>query len=558
MGLYTSDFFNCYQLYIYIYSNGVYAQIWDNLDSAVGLIKLIKDEGLLLTFNSTIPVLGGIDRGYFISCLNVYTWIYAIFPAYNAYIISWFIKIVLSILGMHYLGKTIIDKNKNKNLYLFCGLLYGLASTHPFSSFGFATLPFLLAILVKLYRSNDNKYLILLLIYPSFSDLFLFGVFICGFILIFFFIDWIRNKKPYYKLLLAILALSIGYIIVNCKLLYLLLFSKNIRNDGIQTLYGNDVFDLTKIIMDSLINGVDHASLNIKIFIFPLCFVYFIYIVLKKIKEKNIRDIFNDDFVLVLFFILFNSIICGLDYYDPFKILIAKTIPFLAEFSFQRAVWLNPFLWCLELMFILTRTKNNKLKMVIVIFSFISIICSNGKYNEFGANIRRTISLNSTDGTESTFEDYFSEGLFNEIKEEINYKGEWSIAFGMHPSILQYNDIHTLDGYLSYYSKDYKTKFREIIAPELEFDDEHREYFDNSGIRAYIYSMETSYNTWKKEYKNNEANMYINVEALKKMEGKYIFSRVKIVNYKELGFKYVRKYSNNNSSYTIYLYELEF
>lgn len=89
----------------------------------------------------------------------------------------------------------------------------------------------------------------------------------------------------------------------------------------------------------------------------------------------------------------------------------------------------------------------------------------------------------------------------------------------------------------------------------MSFDIENKKYFENWDGRAYIFSLETSYNTWKDEHKNNEANMLINTEAFKELSGKYIFSRVRITNYEDLGLKLVNIYSNSNCSYTIYLYE---
>ena len=54
------------------------------------------------------------------------------------------------------------------------------------------------------------------------------------------------------------------------------------------------------------------------------------------------------------------------------------------------------------------------------------------------------------------------------MKEDIGYEGEWSAAYGLHPAVLEYNGIATLDGYLGFYPQSYKEDFRRIIAPALE------------------------------------------------------------------------------------------
>ena len=63
------------------------------------------------------------------------------------------------------------------------------------------------------------------------------------------------------------------------------------------------------------------------------------------------------------------------------------------------------------------------------------------------------------------YREFFSEELFDEIKEDIGYDGEYGIAYGMHPAVLSYNGISTLDGYLGFYPQEYKEKFGAMIAP---------------------------------------------------------------------------------------------
>ncbi len=547
-------------LYILIKKDNIYFQIWDFLDSGVGQIQLIKDCDIFWDSNSTVPILGGISRDYFFSKMNIYLWLYAIFPTYYAIIIGWFLKIGFSILGMVNLGKMLNNEYslKTKNIFVFVGLLYGISATHPLQAFGFSTLPLLLALLIKIYRTNNYKYSFILLFYPMFSDLFFFGVFICGYILLFFFIDWIKNKKPKTILLLSILFLTIGYIVVNYRLLNVLIFSniKTIRNDGIHITYNNSIFELIKTIFNVFINGVDHAAVPSKTLIL-ISMLYSLYLIYQAIKNKDLSLIFSNSFVFVIIWIAFNSVVYGLDSYGPFKLLISKCLPFLSEFSFARTAWFNPFLWCLSFAMILTKFNNKKLIYFMSIIIFASIALSNTRYNNLAANIRKEIHKATVKGMETTYKDYYSTDLFEQIKKDIDYQGEWSIAFGMHPSIIQYNGIHTIDGYISFYPLEYKVKFRKIIEPELLMDEEHREYYDNGGERAYIYSLETSYNTWKDEYKNQEANMYIDTNELKSLGGKYVFSRVKIINYESLGLELINMYTNDNSQYKIYLYKCQ-
>ena len=155
------------------------------------------------------------------------------------------------------------------------------------------------------------------------------------------------------------------------------------------------------------------------------------------------------------------------------------------------------------------------------------------------------------------FKEFYSEDLFNMIKEDIDYTDEWSVAYGMHPAVLGYNGISTLDGYLGMYSVEYKEKFRKVIAPALETAPEFRNYFDSWGARAYIYSDEDQ-NTYT-AYRNVDDfdnTLSIDVDALKAIDCSYIFSRVQITNANTLGIKLRGIYEDKVSPYVIFVYEL--
>ena len=126
----------------------------------------------------------------------------------------------------------------------------------------------------------------------------------------------------------------------------------------------------------------------------------------------------------------------------------------------------------------------------------------------------------------------------------------------MHPAVLQYNGIATLDGYLGLYSQEYKEQFRKLIAPALEKSTEFQSTFDHSGIRAYIYSG-SGENTYVplKELKIKDSRLYMNGEVFRQMGGTYIFSRIKINNEGELGVNLIQSFTNASSPYRIYVYK---
>ncbi|MDE5865381.1 MAG: hypothetical protein K2H31_02105, partial [Lachnospiraceae bacterium] len=155
------------------------------------------------------------------------------------------------------------------------------------------------------------------------------------------------------------------------------------------------------------------------------------------------------------------------------------------------------------------------------------------------------------------YEQFYAVDLFTEIKEKINYDGEWSVAYGLHPAVLEYNDIATLDGYLGFYSQQYKEDFRKVIAPALERVEATRIYYDNWGARAYLYSgTDASIVNFGKNIYATDYDIYIDADSLKALGGKYIFSRLEITNAEEAGLELIDDYSSVDGSYVIYLYKL--
>lgn len=112
-----------------------------------------------------------------------------------------------------------------------------------------------------------------------------------------------------------------------------------------------------------------------------------------------------------------------------------------------------------------------------------------------------------------------------------------------------------MDGYLGYYSQNYKDEFRKIIAPALERVPESKEYFDNWGARCYTYSGNYSTNiNADRVYDIDEEDLYMDIDAFKNLGGRYIFARMKITNSDEVGIEEIGEYTDTYSPYRLYLY----
>ena len=55
--------------------------------------------------------------------------------------------------------------------------------------------------------------------------------------------------------------------------------------------------------------------------------------------------------------------------------------------------------------------------------------------------------------------EFYSTQLFEEIKADIGYNGEWAVAYGMHPAVLEYNGIATLTDIWAFIHRSIKRSF---------------------------------------------------------------------------------------------------
>jgi hypothetical protein len=167
------------------------------------------------------------------------------------------------------------------------------------------------------------------------------------------------------------------------------------------------------------------------------------------------------------------------------------------------------------------------------------------------------ISLHVLDDDFISYKEFFAEDFFNEIKQDISYTNEKVVAFGYHPSVLMYNGFNCIDGYLSFYPLRHMQKFRTLIAPELEINEEARDYYDSWGGRMYLYNSEL--NCLPTRNKNTlPVKLNIDMSVFRnEFNGKYIFSRAEILNASILGLDFKKKYDSDESIYTIYLYAVD-
>lgn len=541
----------------------IYVSMHDNLDLHVADYHILSETGTFFSHNVKLPLLNGINRDYFASEFSLYSLLYFVLPTCTAYVTGLLLKTVIALISVILLAKDILKENypKYECIVVLTGLAFGMLPLYPTFSFPFVSLPFVILLLRRIYRKPQISMYILLFLYPLLSYFTFFGIFILGYLLLAILILWIRDKKLSVPLLIGLAVLSAGFITFEYRLFGIMLFDQTptIRETMVQGSYSAK--EVLGAVWETFTIGVFHADAVHTLFVLPVCMIYLVWLNLGYIKKKAYKAMRGDLFNLTILFILFNCIIYGLYYVEGLRTFIETLVPPLKGFQFTRTVFFNPFLWYFALFILLKRLYDKNRKRTAQIIGLISIaviLFSGTKYNDLystGFNYAYRL-LKQTPSNSLTYKEFYSEELFKDIMEDIDYNGEKAVAYGMHPAVLEYSGIFTLDGCLSYYPQEYKEQFRTIIAPALDRVESFQVYYDDWGARAYLFAG-VDENVYEpiRNLEISDSNLYIDGDAFRDLGGTYIFSRLAVSNGNELGLQLRGTYTHPDSPYTIYLYE---
>ncbi|WP_408070071.1 DUF6044 family protein [Butyrivibrio sp. JL13D10] len=558
-------------MYLIVGENS-YIAIPDNLDLFVAQYKMMQNTGTFWAHAANVPFLNGISRDNLPGEFYLYSILYMIFPAYIAYVVGYLLKIIIAIVSCLLLLKDFALSEKPGDIAWICAFAYGILNVFPAFGICFASIPLVIYFLRKIYRLGFNKktikYYILLFFYPMLSYFSYFGMFILGYLVLAIIWRLIADKRLSLPLCLALVILAAGFVIMEYRLFGAMLFSDEVTirstmKDASMNLSGilTECFDVFK-------NGMMHADDAHSYFVFWICIIYFVILNVRYIIKKDFKGMIRDIYNLFAVLLVFNSAVYGLYYSGAVRDFVAFVLPPLKGWQFNRTIFFSPFLWYASLFVICIRMSRMNhvilrlLARIIPVIAVFVILIGSKHYNDLYDTAYGTLYKMKTghEVDRLSYSEFYSSKLFDKIKDDIDYKdSDWSVAYGMHPAVLEYNGISTLDGYLGFYSQDYKDRFRKVIAPALDRKENTRIYFDDWGARCYIYSgtddsivMATRSMTGV-----TDNNIYIEDKALSELGCKYIFSRIELNNADEKNLSLKGAYDDSSSPYIIYVYELK-
>ncbi len=548
-----------------------YFQIHDNLDLFMGHYEMLKKANLWFAHGANAPFLHGVSRDLFGSEFNLYNLFYIILPTYWAYLAGYAAKIAIGMIGFILLAKDIYqDRYENyRPLIIVIAAAYGMIPVFPTYGIAFTSVPLIVLFLRKLYCADTLKdripWYIAVFCYPFISYFSYHGFFILSYMVLAVIILWIRDKHFPKSTFVSIVILSIGYVLFEYRL-----FGAMLGDDTVTIRTTMDHGDLTfgqamKTAFDEFVNASFHSEDSHTYIVLGVVLVALVLINVGHVRAGKAKEILSDPINLIMIWIIFNVLIFGLYQFAPFRHLFEMLVPPLTGFEFARTAYFNTFLWYAELLLVCTRMydyskKNLKLLAnVIVTLAVLVVMFMPQVYNDFYYTCYNQAYkvIKHKETSTVNYNEFYSAKLFEKIKSDIGYDGEWSASYGMHPAILNYNGIASVDGYLGMYAQEYKDKWTRVIEPAFPDSPSLSSYFLGWGARVNLISADDE-NTYAplRVMELNDTRLVANMDELKSLDCKYIFSRIKFSNADEAGVTLVGTFTDESSPYTIYVYEL--
>ena len=550
-----------------------YFQIHDNLDLFMGHYEMLKKAGLWFSHGQDAPILHGVSRDLFGSEFNLYNLFYIILPGYLAYLAGYAAKIAIGMVSFILLAKDIYtDRYENyKPIIILCAAAFALIPVFPTYGIAFTSVPLIIYMLRRLYRAETFKerlpWYIGVFCYPFVSYFSYHGFFILCYMVVAVIILWIRDRRFPKSIFSSIVVLSVGFVLFEYRL-----FGAMLGTDTVTIRTTMDHGDLTfgaamKTAFDEFVNASFHSEDSHTYLVLWVVLIAVVLVNIGYIRTGKAKEILTDKINLVFLFMIFNVLIFGLYQFAPFRNLFEMLVPPLTGFEFARTAYFNTFLWYYELMLILVRMydfgkKNLKpLANVIAALALVIVMFVPAVYNDFYYTVYNQAYklIKQQDTSTVNYNEFYSEKLFDKIKTDIGYSGEWSATYGMHPAILNYNGIASVDGYLGMYPQEYKDKWTKVIEPAFEGSPSLADYFVGWGARVNLISASDE-NTYAplRVMDPEDKRLVADMEELKSLDCRYIFSRIDISNADEIGIDLVGTFTDESSPYTIYVYELNY
>lgn len=544
----------------FVLGDGCIFEINDQLDESIMNYMLPARH---LWDGSTIypEMLNGVNASGMQPSAVLFLPLYRLISARTAFLTQYIICFLAAFSGMYLLVKEITDSSILAMIAGGCFCVLPLYPVYGLSEFG---IPLILYGALCLWKQKNVIWgLLITVVFGLTSHLVYTGYVVLGFWVIALVYALAKKKKnQWFPIGFAVLFAI--YVLVNRALIREILFGTGSYISHREEMVSSAT-PFFETFWNVFQNSAQHAPSLHKYLILPI--VLFLILGAFCKKEETDRNIYKAAVINFLFLIaiaLFYAF-CHLSAVVDWK---NNATGFLHYFQMHRVYWLYPAAWYLEFAWAAavpwrTKVPHTDARMQAGKLAVI-LICLLPTLQLLKVNSGMYLNVNQiNNGSDVTgyisWESWFAEDLMQEIDDAIGRdKSTYRVAhLGISPAPSLMHGFYTVDGYSNNYPLEYKHRFREVIAAELEKNEEVRVYFDLWGNRCYLFNSITgNYMQLKKGNTLVYEGLEFDMDALRELGCEYLFSGAEIGDAERLGLELVGYYETDDSYWGIWVYEL--
>ena len=548
----------------------VVIRIHDNLDSEFVYLHVLKLNDLLFSFDNSLIVpniINGLPRAAFHSEFSFVRFWFLILPSFWAYIANSIFVRLIGLTGVIVLSEE-LSLSKSKKLEVsILAISFALMPVYTLYGISVLGLPLVFWAVLNLYKGQRLSISMgILTLFPFYAHIAMVAPFILAVFVLFILYLYFKTKAMHRYLLFGFMLLLGSFLLANAGTLSNFVSPIFTSHRSEWYFPHNGVYDIFKDAFHTLLWGQYHSSV---LFNIPIIAIVTISLFIKQSKFKKQQ-------MVLLTSILLISLWQG--FYPIVRDLLHEDLQLLTTFQFNRFTFLLPLISLLMLLLVINEKYINKwiirfilvINLVFTIFSNQEVFANYLKFTGLENNytVRKTASsiLNKLHDkgvnyslNVNSFNDYYDSERFTKIANYIdaplsNYR---VVSFAIDPSISIYNGFYALDGYLNNYPLEYKLKFREVIADEIERNQAIKTYFDSWGSRCYMFSSETGRSGTISGNARSQpiSRLLIDTDALRELGCSYIISGVLIPNATSLNISLLKEF-HKDDSFPIFLYKI--
>jgi len=543
---------------LFLFGEDSLIEIHDTLDYIHVIHKVLAESGLIFSPTSaTIPnFLNGVPRSTFGSEFNIVLWFYYFFGPFYAEVLQLVCKRFIAFWGMYRLLNNHVISSDQKLISVGVALTFALLPWNAMQGVTVVGQALALDIFLTIRKGKSHwcDWLIIALL-PLASGFVFSFIFFLFFMTIIWLYDILIKKDPQVKFILAIFFMTTLFLGVEYRVLYAMFFDPtfvSVRTEffsfKIISSLGHAIFKYMQLGFTRFIGGhtlsFHYATALQTLFIIPVAIVGIFIAYDRRLNSKPL--------ILLVLFSLFLHLSYGIIqipfHWEGTQWLI-KEFEIFRTFRFYRFYFFTPILWYLIFAFSLKYILNYSRKGLQVVCIILAL--QTGYAFFYHDEIQQR-------NNKPTYQAFFAKNQFSAIeqfigKDKSTYK---VVSVGIHPSIALYNGFYTLDAYHANYPVEHKHAFRKIIEKELDKNPKNKAYFDDFAGRCYVFAAELAHGDWiyTKERNKKIQNLELNIEEFKKMGGEYVFSSVKIINYRKNQLELIKIFEDEVSAWKIFLY----